>query len=481
MSEKRPYYKNQKPEKSAIEQINTAYGKLPPQAIEVEEAVLGACLLERDAIYKVSPIISSDAFYIDEHRKIFNTIEEMAAASQAIDLMTVTMRLKNKELLEEIGGPATITQLTRRVASAAHIEHHARIIKDKYIQREMIRSFSALLNKCYEDNMDELLVDYARETQSIDALISGNNGMMHIREIVRETTTDLEERQAKAASGETPGVTTGLADLNAINNGWQAGDLIIIAARPSMGKTAIAINLFAKAAAERRKNVCIFSLEMENLKLSKRLILSYGGIERKNFEQGRMQQGDWQAYNSAIAELEQLNIYIDDTPGVNVRYIDSVVRTKRRKNECDLVVIDYLQLVESPEAYGKNREREVAEISRGLKKVAKAAGVPIILLAQLNRGVENREDKTPRLADLRESGAIEQDADIVIFPWRPTYYDTEATDNAGNSLRNVMLLEIAKFRDGHTGTILAKHNDDLTRFFDYNTYSQEEPAPWYGK
>ena len=179
--------------------------------------------------------------------------------------------------------------------------------------------------------------------------------------------------------------------------------------------------------------------------------------------------------------MEQLNIYIDDTPGVNVRYIDSVVRTKRRKNECDLVVIDYLQLVESPEAYGKNREREVAEISRGLKKVAKAAGVPIILLAQLNRGVENRDDKTPRLADLRESGAIEQDADIVIFPWRPCYYDPEATDSAGTSLHNVMLLEIAKFRDGQTGTILAKHNDDLTQFFDYNSYGHQEPEPWYGK
>lgn len=467
--------------KNQMIQINAAYGKIPPQAIEVEEAVLGACMLERDAIYKVSPIISSDAFYKSEHQKIFNTIEEMAAANQAIDLMTVTRRIMDKGFLEEIGGPVMITQLTSRVASAAHIEHHARIIKDKYIQREMIRSFSTLMNKCYEDNIDELLVDYAAETQAIDALISGNNGMMHIREIVRETTTDLEDRQRKAASGETPGVNTGLVDLNAINNGWQAGDLIVVAARPSMGKTAIAINLFAKAAAEKRKNVCIFSLEMENLKLSKRLILSYGGIVRKNFEQGKMQQGDWQAYNSAIAELEQLNIYIDDTPGVNVRYIDSVVRTKRRKNECDLVVIDYLQLVESPEAYGKNREREVAEISRGLKKVAKAAGVPIILLAQLNRGVENRDDKTPRLADLRESGAIEQDADIVIFPWRPCYYDPEATDSAGTSLHNVMLLEIAKFRDGQTGTILAKHNDDLTQFFDYNSYGHQEPEPWYGK
>ena len=189
-----------------------------------------------------------------------------------------------------------------------------------------------------------------------------------------------------------------------------------------------------------------------------------------------------QIKRSFLKELEKLPIYIDDTPGTTVRYIDAVVRNKVRKKECDLVIIDYLQLVETPDYYGsKNREREVAEISRSLKKVAKASGVPVILLAQLNRGVENREDKTPRLADLRESGAIEQDADIVIFPWRPCYYDPNAEDEQGNSLKNTMFIEIAKYRDGHIGTILCTHNEDLTQFFDYNSKGYELPADYYEK
>jgi len=460
--------------------IDTQYGKVPPQAIEVEEAVLGAVMLERDAIFKVTPIIRSEAFYKEEHQKIFSTVEELAAGSHNIDLLTVTRQLKDKGILDQVGGPAFITQLTSRVASAAHIEQHARIIAEKYFQREMIRRFSELINTAYADNIDELEMMYSMHTQAIDALLAGKSGMMHIRDILMETTNDLERRQVLAEKGETPGITTGLTDLNTLNNGWQAGDLVIVAARPSMGKTAVAVNLFAKSAAMKNKNVCIFSLEMENLKLSKRLILSYGGIVRENFEQGKMTPGDWKAYNQALAELEKLPVYIDDTPGTTVRYIDAVVRNKVRKKECDLVIIDYLQLVESPESYThKNREREVAEISRGLKKVAKASGIPVILLAQLNRGVENREDKTPRLADLRESGAIEQDTDIVIFPWRPCYYDPDATDENGNSLANTLFLEVAKYRDGKVETILASHNQDLTQFFDFNVKGYQEPDAWY--
>lgn len=471
MSEPKPYYNRKSGGRNPEpETFNSEYGKLPPQATEVEEAVLGAVMLERDAIYKVQPIISEEAFYKDEHQKIYRTVLELSAANQPIDLLTVTRRLKDKGMLEEVGGPAEITRLTRRVASGAHIEHHARIIAQKYIQREVIRRCSVLISAAYEDDFDALDMQWAVETQAVDDLLAGKSGMMHIRDILTETEADLLERQQKAEKGETPGVPTGLADLNQMNNGWQPGDLVILAARPSMGKTALAINLFSKMAARRQKSVCIFSLEMENLKLSKRLILSYGGIVRENFERGRMTPGDWQAFNQAKAELSNLNIYIDDTAGTTVNYIGSIIRNKVRRGECDMAVIDYLQLVESPETWGnKNREREVAEISRGLKKVAKAAGVPIILLAQLNRGVENREDKTPRLADLRESGAIEQDADMVIFPWRPCYYDPNATDDNGNSLEGVIFLEIAKFRDGRTGTVLARHNNDMTQFYDFNT------------
>jgi replicative DNA helicase len=479
MSEKKPYYRrNQKPVTS-IQQLDSMYGKLPPQAIEVEEAVLGSVMVERDAIFTVQPILAEEAFYKEEHQKIYRTVLELAAAGKNIDLVVVTQRLKDKNLLEEVGGPAYITQLTRRVASAAHIEHHAKIIAEKYFQREVIRVCTNLTNKAYEDNIDDLETEWHAETQAIDNLLAGKTGMMHIREIAKEAERDLIERQAAAARGESPGVSTGLADMNELTNGWQKGDLIIVAGRPSMGKTAVAINLFAKSAAIKGKKVCIFSLEMEKLKLGKRLILSYGGIVRANYESGRMTPGDWTAFNNARQELQQLEIYIDDTPATTVNHIGSVVRTKTRKGQCDMVIIDYLQLIESPETWGnKNREREVAEITRGLKKVAKASNVPIILLAQLNRGVENRDDKTPRLADLRESGSIEQDADIVIFPWRPSVYDPNATDDKGNSLDGVILLEIAKYRDGRVDTILAKHNHDLTQFFDYNVKQWVEPMFW---
>lgn len=459
------------------ENIDAMYGKLPPQAVEVEEAVLGALMLERDAIYKVSGILSEESFYKPEHQVIFRTIQELSDSGKSIDLLTITQRLKDNNQLHEVGGLANITQLTRRVASSAHIEQHARIIAEKYFSREIIRRFTSCINKAYQDNIDELETEYSQATQAIDDLLAGKSGMKHISAILDETRTDLENREQKAQTGEIQGIHTGLTDLNELNNGWQKGELIIIAARPSMGKTAVALNLFTKSAALKNRNVCVFSLEMENIKLSKRLILSYGGIVRTNFERGTMTAGDWSSYNHADKELRRLPIFIDDTPVVDVRHISSVIRNKVRKGQCDLVIIDYLQLVETPQSYSnRNREREVAEISRGLKKAAKAAGVPIILLAQLNRAIENREDKTPRLADLRESGAIEQDADIVIFPWRPAYYNPDIQDENGNSMQNVMMFEIAKNRDGKIGSIYSKHNEDLTRFFDFDTNHFQTPV-----
>lgn len=462
-----------------IEQINAQYGKLPPQAIDVEEAVLGAVMLERDAIHKVSPILVTNAFYKEEHQKIYETVCELSSGSHNIDLLTVTQRLKDKELLDMVGGPGYIARLTRNVSSAIHIEQHASIIRDKFISRELIRVCADLTSRSYDESSEDLEMFYAEQTQYLDDLMAGSAGMVHIRDILKQTAVDLEQKQEKIKNRETPGVTSGLVDLDRMNGGWQVGELVVIAARPAMGKTAIALNLFTKAPAMQGKNVCVFSLEMESIKLSQRLILSYGGIEREHFKNRTMAEGDWHAFNQAARELEQLPIYIDDSPGTTVKYIDAVVRNKIRKNECDLVVIDYLQLVESPGSYSnKNREREVAEISRALKKLSKI--VPIVLLAQLNRDLEKRDDKKPRLSDLRESGAIEQDADIVAFPWRPCVYDPNAETENGVSLKNTMFIEIAKYRDGQIGTVLAKHNSDLTEFYDYNTYNQQENIDWTG-
>ena len=289
--------KKQKPNFQTTDIDSVMYGKIPPQAIDVEEAVLGALMLERDAIYKVSSIVSEESFYKPEHQLIYKTVLELSDSGKQIDLLTVSIALKDSGRLDQIGGPAYVTSLTRRVASSAHIEQHARIIAEKYFSRVLINKFTCCIAKAYEDNIEELVSEYSQTTQEIDDLLAGKSGMKHIAQILDETRTDLEIRQKKALAGEIQGINTGLFALNEINNGWQKGELIIIAARPSMGKTAVSLNLFTKSAAKSLANVCFFSLEMENLKLSKRLILSYGGIVRPNFERGTMTEGDWASYN----------------------------------------------------------------------------------------------------------------------------------------------------------------------------------------
>ncbi len=456
--------------KMTIEQINAQYGKIPPQAIDVEEAVMGACMLERDAYSNISGLVTAEMFYKDENQKIFKVIENMVAGGKTIDLLTVTQQLMQDGVLEAVGGPLYITQLTSRVASAAHIEHHARIIYEKYALREMIRRFNELITIAYNDDFDEVDMAYAMNTQAIDDLLAGKTGMRHIREVMKDNTREVEERQRKADRGEMPGIPTGLADMNRATNGWQKSDLIIIGARPGMGKTAFALH-FGKWAAKEKFPVCFFSLEMKDTRLSQRLILSNGGVDSEHLKSGKMTGEDWAAYHQSIGQLENLPIYIDDTAASSVRYISAVARNKARRGECSMIVIDYLQLVETPQENGysnKNREREVAEISRALKKLAKDLDIPIILLVQLNRGVESRADKTPMLSDLRESGAIEQDADMVIFPWRPEYYDPEVVDENGISLVNEVFLVIAKNREGGIKTITCKKSTDFSQIFDSN-------------
>lgn len=455
---------NQRPYSNLAE--NAQYGKLPPQAVDLEVAVLGALLLEQEAFHKISPIMRKEAFYKYEHQLIYDLIEEMHSNNKTIDIITVTQYAKDKGILDTIGGPLYITQLTSKIAVAAHIEHHSRIIFEKYIQREMIRRFSNLINLAYCDDIDELELNYTVETEAIDDMLTGNSGMAHIREILKRTVKTVEERQLKAQRNELPGMPTGLIDLDRSTNGWQPGELIIIAGRPGMGKTNFALH-HAKAAAKSGKSVCFFSLEMTDISLSERLILSNGGIEQQHLKSGRMTEQDWTAYHRSAGELERLNLYIDDSSSVNVKYITSVARNKARRGECHMVVIDYLQLIDS---IGNNnymtREREVAEISRSLKTLAKKLDIPVILLAQLSRNVEHRQDKKPTLADLRESGAIEQDADIVIFPWRPEYYDPNGVDEEGNPIKNVVMLVKAKHREGDPGSVICKKSDDFTRIFD---------------
>lgn len=465
---------------SNYEKIDISGGMVPPQAIDLEETVLGACMLENDAFHKVEGILTKEMFYKEEHQIIFSLIETMVFSNKAIDLITVTQQAMQLGILEKIGGPVYITQLTSRIASAGHIESHARILYEKFVQREMIRRCSEMIGIAYTGSFDEMDMAYAMNTQAIDDLLAGKTGMRHIRDIVRDTTIEIEERQKKATLGELPGIPTGLADLNRRIYGWQPTDLIIIGARPGMGKTAFALH-FAKYAAMKCFPVCIFSLEMSDTRLSQRMILSNGGIDQSNLKSGKMTQEDWDAYHRSVGQLEQLPIFIDDTPAATVRYISAVARNKARRGDCKMVVIDYLQLVETPsDGFAqKNREREVAEISRGLKKVAKELEIPVILLVQLNRNVESRQDKTPMLSDLRESGAIEQDADMVIFPWRPEYYDPDGEDEEGNPIKNIVQLVIAKNREGNISTITCRKSDDFTQIYDW--IDPRDMQDYYGK
>lgn len=463
MDKKSQYPASRSPKATSLSDL-AQYGKIPPQAIELEEAVLGALMLEESAFDRVAGLLNAECFYKEEHRKIFETIAQLNSEGKQIDLLMVTRRLHDTGQLDEVGGPAYTTMLTSKVASAAHIQQHAQVIFEKYLAREIIRTSSELINIAFSDSFDELADSYMLNTEVIDGLMAGKSGIRHVRQVTRDTVARLEERAELARLGRLAGVTTGSNYLNYFTNGWRGGQLIVVGARPSMGKTALAINLFAKRAAEKGTHVCVFSLEMDDVSLVDRLVLSYGGIDINNYRKGKLTDQEWQRFNQSAAEIEKLPIWVDDTAKTKVNYIRSVCRTKVRKHECGLVVIDYLQLIETIYDRNKNREREIAEISRNLKLLAKELDVPVVLLCQLNRGLENREEKKPRLADLRESGSIEQDADVVIFPWRPHLYGMTA-DN-GDSLEGVMYLEIAKQRNGPVGSVSIRHSPDMTSFFD---------------
>ena len=447
-------------------------GKIPPQAVDLEEAVLGASMLEQDAYLSIAHILKPEYFYKEAHQIIFRAIETLSGQNNPIDIITVADQLKQSGELDLVGGPYYITKLTNPISSAANIEYHSYILYQKYIAREMIRKCSEIIQAAFEDTFgfDELRHLYSSATVSIDDLLAGRRADKSMADIMQYHLETLNERFAKSQAGDMVGIPTGIVHLNRKTHGWNGSDLVIIAARPSMGKTAVALNLFTKHAATRGKNTLFFSLEMSDVSLADRLVCSFGGIDAGHLKSGKLSEEEWDLYHNASASLQKLPIFIDDGTRVDLKHITAVSRSKKRKGKCDLIVIDYLQLIETynQNGYNKNREREVAEISRGLKLLAKELDIPVILLCQLSRAVESRGgDKEPQLSDLRESGAIEQDADIVIFPYRPEYYKI-MEDAEGKSLSGVMKLIIAKNRNGNIGEVYLKYSPDLTQFFDYD-------------
>src|SRR6056297_510356 len=451
------------------------YGKKPPQAVDLEEAVLGAIMLEKDAIISVMDILAPESFYKDAHQKIFKAILQLSQNLQPIDILTVTEELKKREELEEVGGPVYITQLTSKVATAAHIEYHARIIAQKHIQRELIRVASDIQGKAYDDSVDvNDLIDFS-ESELFKVTESNiKKETSKISSLIQEAIDQIEEASKKEEG--LSGVHSGFTKLDRVTSGWQPSDLVIIAARPSMGKTAFTLTMARNMAVEHGRSVGIFSLEMSSLQLVNRLIVSETELASDKIRNGRLSHKEWDQLETKIKKLVDAPLYIDDTPAITVFELRSKCRRLKDQYNVEAVFVDYLQLMSGPGDHRGNREQEVSIISRSLKGIAKELNIPIIALSQLNRSVELRSgEKRPQLSDLRESGAIEQDADMVLFIHRPERYGI-TEDGYGNSLIGISEIIIAKHRNGALADIHLKFREELAKFEELDNTAIGEPG-----
>ncbi|MDD2304492.1 MAG: replicative DNA helicase [Prolixibacteraceae bacterium] len=451
--------------KQNITEINSQYGKVPPQAIEMEEAVLGALMLEADAIHKVSGILTAESFYKNEHRIIFEAVKSLANAGKQIDLLTVTRSLIETNQLDVVGGPMYITQLTGRVAAAAHIEAHSRVIAQLHAQRELIRIGSETINEAYEEGTDieDLLNSVKSKISAIeDSTLSSNTGQSHI-DVIRETLKEIEIDCLQAKAGKQPGITTGLRTLNNATGGWRNTNLIIVAARPGVGKTSLALH-FAKMAARAGNFVNFYGLEMKSSDLMRIMISGESSVNRLLIRDGKIDSNDWSSINRSLTSFEKLPIIWNDCATLTASQIKSNTIRNRKAGKCDLIIIDYLQLIKATDKKAI-REQQISEISRTLKEIALSENIPVICLSQLNRAAAGEK---PQLHHLRESGAIEQDADIVIFPWR-------------NEADNRFYISIAKNRRGTCGDFEIFANEEMTGFTDAQqdeSYNPDNSKPF---
>ncbi|MBO5716926.1 MAG: replicative DNA helicase [Alistipes sp.] len=460
------YNKTSKNNKEAYIELAEVDGIAPPQSIELEQAVLGALMLEKDAIIDVQEYLSVDTFYTEEHRIIFKAIQDLSFEMKAIDLYTVTERLKAQKELTKVGGAAYLADLTQRVATAAHVEFHAKIIAQKYVQRELIRSATEIQRRSYDEEIDVTeLIGFAE--QEIFKVSEGNvkRSVLSASDILHKALKQIEA--AAKTAGEYNGVRSGFTDIDSITLGWQPSDLIIIAARPSMGKTAFVLTMARNMAVEFKTPVAFFSLEMSSVQLMNRLIVAETQLSSKDLRTGNLTPAQWAHLEKQTIELGRSPLYIDDTPALSVYEFRSKARRLKTQHDIKLIIIDYLQLMTAatPETRG-NREQEVSLISRTLKAIAKELDVPIIALSQLSRNVENRGgSKRPQLSDLRESGAIEQDADVVAFIHRPEYYGL-TTNEQGLSTAGMAEIIIAKHRNGEVTDVPLRFIKEQAKFAD---------------
>lgn len=450
---------------AGIDKLNMEYGRMPPQAVDLEEAVLGAIMIERDAVIAVLDILKPESFYKESHQKLYRAIVDISMAEKPIDILTVTEELKKKGELEDVGGAAYITQLTGRVASAAHLEFHARIVAQKYIQRELIRVTSEIQGKAFDESIDvDELLDFSE--QQLFEIAEGNikKETSKINSLIKQAIEQIDEASKREDS--LSGVPSGYSRLDRMTSGWQPSDLVIVAARPSMGKTAFVLSMARNMAVEHNRPIAFFSLEMSSIQLVNRLIVAETELPSERIRNGRLERWEWEQLDYKIKSLVEAPIFIDDTPAISIFELRAKCRRLKNLYDIEIIIVDYLQLMTGPPEAKGNREQEVSTISRSLKGIAKELDVPIIALSQLNRSVETRTgSKRPQLSDLRESGAIEQDADLVLFIHRPEKYGMDV-DEEGNSVRGLAEIIVAKHRNGAIGDVNLKFRDEFAKFSD---------------
>jgi len=440
--------------------------RVPPQNMEAEQAVLGAILLEAEALIASMERLGAEDFYSVSHQRIYEAMVALGEDGEPIDLVTLTARLQDLGQLDEVGGVSYLAKLAGAVPTAANVEYYAQIVEEKSMLRRLIRTATQIVSSGYasEDDVGLLLGDAERRIMELSQSRS-SSGFISIRDVLMEVFERVEFLYNHR--GGTTGIPSGFVDLDKMTAGFQRNDLIILAARPSVGKTAFALNVAQNVAVRAGESVAIFSLEMSAAQLVQRMVCAESNVDATRMRTGELKGDDWEKLSMAIGSLSDAQIYIDDTPGITVADIRAKCRRLKKEKGLGMILIDYLQLIQGRGKAGENRQQEVSEISRTLKMIARELEVPVIALSQLSRGVEQRQDKRPMMSDLRESGSIEQDADIVAFLYRDDYYDKESEK------KNIIEIIIAKQRNGPVGTVELVFLKQFNKFVNLN-HSQPE-------
>lgn len=437
--------------------LSTGIDRLPPQNIDAEQSVLGAMLIDQEAVIKAMEILSGDDFYRDAHKEIFEVILELTDQNEPVDLITVSEALRKRESLEKIGGVAYIASLTNMVATTANTENHAKIVSEKALLRSLIKVSNHIAHLGYEGEEDvSNLVDKAEAmVYELNQSKTKSRGFARVNDVLMSTFERLEYLYQQ--SGDVTGIPTGFIDLDKMTSGLQPSDLIIIAARPAMGKTSLVLNLAANAAIRHNVPVALFSLEMSKEQLVQRILCSEAMLDQHKLKTGQLTEADWPRLTQAVGPLAQAPIFIDDQVGISIMEMRAKCRRLKAEHGLGLLIIDYLQLMEGS-GKAESRQQEISKISRGLKALARELDVPVIALSQLSRAVEQTQDKKPNLSHLRESGSIEQDADIVSFIFREEYYNPESEK------KGIAEVIIAKHRNGPVGSVELGFLNEFTKF-----------------